>query len=110
VAKPLNTRDALGEMIKTKGEGFVDPGDSPSGYEGPGKYATPSGDAMTGAYAQARGRAIYEAHGRNANAIARMKMDPSYAAARAAGIQLPRWEGNNRRRNWRWLAGCWSYV
>jgi len=89
VAKPLNTRDALGEMIKTKGEGFVDPGDSPSGYEGPGKYATPSGDAMTGAYAQARGRAIYEAHGRNANAIARMKMDPSYAAARAAGIQMP---------------------
>ena len=89
MAKQLNTRDALGEMIKTKGEGFVDPGDSPSGYEGPGKYATPSGDALTGAYAQARGRAIYEAHGRNANAIARMRMDPSYAAARAAGIQMP---------------------
>lgn len=61
----------------------------PSGYEGPGKYATPSGDALTGAYAVARARAIYEAHGRNANAIARMRMDPSYAAARAAGVQLP---------------------
>lgn len=61
----------------------------PSGYEGPGKYATPSGDALSGAYAVARAKAIYEAHGRNGNAIARMRMDPSYAAARAAGIQLP---------------------
>ena len=88
MAKQLNTRSALDDQIKPRVERYIDPGE-PSGYEGPGKYATPSGDAMTGAYAQARGRAIYEAHGRNANAIARMKMDPSYAAARAAGIQMP---------------------
>lgn len=42
-----------------------------------------------GRVAEARARAIYEAHGRNANAIARMKLDPSYAIATAAGIQLP---------------------
>ena len=85
MAKQLNTRDSLGEMARGTAMEKIEP----SGYEGPGKYATPSGDAMTGAYAQARGRAIYEAHGRNANAIARMRMDPSYAAARAAGIQMP---------------------
>jgi len=42
-----------------------------------------------GRVAEARAKAIYEAHGRNANAVARMKLDPSYAYARAAGIQLP---------------------
>jgi hypothetical protein len=86
VAEKLNTRAALGEIARGTAMEKIE---GPSGYEGPGKYATPSGDAMTGAYAQARGRALYEAHGRNANAIARMRMDPSYAAARAAGIQMP---------------------
>ena len=86
--KPLDTRRNLGEMVTPKEMQKI-PSRDPSGYEGPGKYATPSGDALSGAYAVARAKAIYEAHGRNGNAIARMRMDPSYAAARAAGIQLP---------------------
>ena len=86
--KPVDTKRNLGEMVTPKEMQKIQSRD-PSGYEGPGKYATPSGDALSGAYAVARARAIYEAHGRNANAIARMRMDPSYAAARAAGVQLP---------------------
>ena len=86
--KPVDTKRNLGEMVTAKEMQKIQSRD-PSGYEGPGKYATPSGDALSGAYAVARAKAIYEAHGRNGNAIARMRMDPSYAAARAAGIQLP---------------------
>jgi len=88
VDKPVDTKRNLGEMVTPKEMQRIQSRD-PSGYEGPGKYATPSGDALSGAYAVARAKAIYEAHGRNANAIARMRMDPSYAAARAAGVQLP---------------------
>lgn len=66
-----------------------DGGKKPFGYAGPGVYPSASGDALMGRVAEARARAIYEAHGRGPNAVARMKLDPSYAVARAAGIQLP---------------------
>jgi len=62
---------------------------SPFGYSGPGIYPTPEGDTLIGKMAEARLKGIYEAYGRGPNAVARMKLDPAYASARAAGIQLP---------------------
>lgn len=63
--------------------------DSPFGYAGPGIYPSPEGDALMGKVAEARLKGIYEAYGRGPNAVARMRLDPAYGAARAAGIQLP---------------------
>jgi hypothetical protein len=77
-------RSAVG-LIQSRGNS----GQEPFGYSGPGVYPTVEGDELMGRVAEARAKGIYEAHGRNANAIARMKLDPSYAYARAAGIQLP---------------------
>lgn len=89
---PLNTKEAPVDrraiqngLIESRGGNSEDP----FGYAGPGIYPSAEGDALMGRVAEARARAIYEAHGRNANAIARMKLDPSYAYATAAGIQLP---------------------
>lgn len=62
---------------------------APSGYAGPGAYTTAGSDKLSGAYIKARTDALYNAYGRSADAIAMMRLDPAYAAGRAAGLQMP---------------------